>query len=497
MPSYLFIFSHDQQLNWYRVFAEGFRECGSDLQTVLFVHGKDDLNRARQIGCYDIVLNVLEGLEVDQNMTIGAIPVHPEIVRLEEITNTSFFWEDIRVDRWASAINSENYMVQYLNHAVNVVLNAYKTYKPIAALGEYTMALYRFAYRYFNCNGKPMFYPVSTRYFERINFETDVYWGWNRCIELYKNYLEYGVPSNIQSIVEPIYENIAIKYKKPHYSDYQNQFKTGFTRIRSLNIYTAVQKVVASMTAMKANSSQPNLRLALVEKGPAAKFARIVRERANLHRYSKLIAKTIPDKVKYCTYFLHYQPEYTSNSLGKFYTDQQFLIKNIASSLPANTYLIVKEHPTMVGLRSHSFYQDITRNPNTILIDHAADSIELIKNSCIVFTIVGTPALEAMFIGKPAVMFGRYAFANTNLISLCTDFWSLNEMIREKLNMSMDAPMIEKHALALMAAKYAASKPGRIPIAVELIDAFLNDRDNYRIVKQSFQAVLRETGTVQ
>lgn len=492
---YLFIFSHDTQIDWYRVFSEGFKELGQGYKTALFVHGKADAERGRKLGCYDLVVDLLEGFAFSESLEASQIPLHPEILRMEEASDTSFFWEDIRIDRWARARNDASYMVQYLNHAFSRMLKVYAQLNPVAALGECTMAFYRLAFRYFERQGKPMFSPIATRYFNRFYFETDLFWTWSRCLQLYAEYLKKGIPPALEETIRPIYEGIINRYTRPLYMNhYQSKFATGYVRLRSLTIGQVFRKVMEAFLGVDPSAVRNNLRLSIIERGPLQKAKRIIRERVQHRAYNRLSAKILPAGLDYSVYFLHYQPEYTSDALGKFYSEQHFLIRNIASSLPAGMFLVVKEHPTMVGLRGPDFYQHIKANSNVILVHHTLDSMELINGSRLVFTIVGTPALEAMLIGKPAIMFGRYAFADTYLISFCQDFWSLNRLIREKLRQMPSESEIRRHGLALLAAKYQASRPGQIPLATELIPHFLAAKDNYETVKQSFREELLDRG---
>jgi capsule polysaccharide export protein KpsC/LpsZ len=152
--------------------------------------------------------------------------------------------------------------------------------------------------------------------------------------------------------------------------------------------------------------------------------------------------------------------------------NQNYLIGNIAAALPSDYYLVVKDHPTMIGLRKPEFYQDILSNTNVILLHHTFDSIHLIKRSDIIFTIVGSAAIEANIIGKPSILFGRYAFDTTNLISFCPDFWQLPEMINKKLNQSHSQEDIKRHAYALLAAKISGSHVGRIPFTEDEMEDY-------------------------
>jgi hypothetical protein len=497
MPGqHLFIFSHDAQIAWYTVFARAFQEAAPGNRTVLFVHGSADVERGRAAGCYDEVVDLLEGFSFDPNGTDLPV-ISRELEELENEAGESFVWDDVRTDRWLTARDDSRYTVAYLNHAFGRLIAEYRTVQPVAALGEYTMAIYRLAFRLFDRDDKRMFYPVTTRYFRRVYFETTLAWTWDRCIELYRTYVRDGIPADLEQIIRPRYEAIAKKDERPNYTQHQSRFATGYTQLRSLSLPALLAKSARALRSEVSDAERHrNLRASFFERGPADKLRRIVRERVNHATYDRLTVKSVPPGLAYGVYFFHYQPEYTSDALGRFYAEQQFLIRNIAAAMPAGLRLVVKEHPTMVGLRDRAVYEDITRHANVILADHRVDSGMLIRQSAIVFTIVGTPALEAMWIGKPAIMFGEYAFAQTNTISLCRSFWELGPMIRTKLAHKPSTAEIETHGMALLAAKYQASRPGQVPIAVELIEEFLADRENTETIKQSFTAELRSHGVI-
>ena len=60
---YLFILTHSNQIDWYTVFATGFKESGSNYKTVIFVHGEEDADRARKYDCYDVVINIISNVK--------------------------------------------------------------------------------------------------------------------------------------------------------------------------------------------------------------------------------------------------------------------------------------------------------------------------------------------------------------------------------------------------------------------------------------------------
>ena len=492
---YLFILTHSNQIDWYTVFATGFKESGSNYKTVIFVHGEEDADRARKYDCYDVVINILDNMVIKKDKGQPESKVSNRIIALENNLGSSFFWEDIKTDRWTRVASTE-LVVQYMNHAVDVLTDAYRKYEPVAAFGEYTMSIYRYAYRLFAADNKVMLSPITTRYYNRLYFETDLDWKWNSCISQYYDYLQNNIPSNILEKVSPLYIKICEeRTAKPNYTIHENKSLTGYTLLSELSFTDSVRKMVRIIVGKK-RSNNNNVRDVFLERNIFRSLLRITGERFNHYWYKKLANNVIHEKTRYATYFLHYQPEYTSDALGKFYQDQRRLIAIIAASLPADMMLVVKEHPTMIGLRKPSYYKEILSANNVLMVSHIIDSLKLISEGEIVFTIVGTPALEAMFIGKPAIIFGEYAFSNTNTISLCKDVTQLKDMIRERLSTKYDAKDVKEHSLALLAAKYITSRPGQIPVAEELISTFLNDAMEFQTVKNSFKDELKSQGLV-
>lgn len=115
---------------------------------------------------------------------------------------------------------------------------------------------------------------------------------------------------------------------------------------------------------------------------------------------------------KYIYYPLHYQPEASTIVCAQKYEKQLFYIDSWAKSLPADTVLYVKEHYAVLGHRDLSFYKELKKYPNVILIDPWESSRELMKNAVAVTTLTGTAGWEAMLLRKPVFLGGRIFFEN-------------------------------------------------------------------------------------
>ncbi|MDC0225489.1 hypothetical protein OAK61_01680 [Gammaproteobacteria bacterium] len=485
----VFVFSHSKQIKWYAVFMKAIKASLEDANIILFVHGEDDRLYAEQFNIYDEVIDLIEDFNYDSSLTLDELEVSQEIINLESDLGISFFWEDMKVDRWIRAKNDTEFSVQYLNHAFTVFNQLYEDFRPVFGFGESTMAIYRFAHHIFDRDGLPYIGPMSNRYTDRFHFEENWYWSWDRCLKYYNDYLENGIPENIKDHTEELYQELAVRGTKPvAFENFKKSNQPGYVTFRKENILRIFQ-ILNSLRGLKSDYFKNNIRYSIIENSFFKKVIRVLKNYYDHFSYLKFVKEEIIDGQPYGIYFLHYQPEYTVDSLGKFYHDQVNLISNIASSLPAGQILYVKEHPGMVGLRNKEYYKDITRHSNVILLHHNIDSLELIRGAKIVFSIVGTVGLEATFNNVPAIMFGQYAFSNIGTCNFCDNLWELNKLIRQKTK-RINHESAKKMSKALLAAKYTGSYPGKIPISDETIDPFYEDESQHVLVENAVRLEL-------
>ena len=100
------------------------------------------------------------------------------------------------------------------------------------------------------------------------------------------------------------------------------------------------------------------------------------------------------------------EPEFSVQGRSKEFSDQEAILKAIATSLPYGTKLVYKEHGT-IGARSTSFYKRINHLPNVIMAHPSLRGIDLARNAICVLTFGGTVALEALNFGKPVIVFSK------------------------------------------------------------------------------------------
>ena len=84
------------------------------------------------------------------------------------------------------------------------------------------------------------------------------------------------------------------------------------------------------------------------------------------------------------------------------------LMRALARALPKGWAVVLKEHPAQrMAKRDYRFYSRLGRIPNVHLVSRDEDTFTLTENSRAVASITGTPGWEAIFAGRPVIVFGN------------------------------------------------------------------------------------------
>jgi hypothetical protein len=138
-------------------------------------------------------------------------------------------------------------------------------------------------------------------------------------------------------------------------------------------------------------------------------------------------------------YTLHKQPEASIDVVGRYYDDQYANIFNIWRFIPADWYIVVKEHNNAIGDRGYGFFRKLKKMKNLILLNENEDSHELIKKSRAVFSVSGSIAYEAALYGKPAFLFSPVFFSiHPKCIKIGLDDFRDKESIYDLLKKAAD-----------------------------------------------------------
>ena len=119
------------------------------------------------------------------------------------------------------------------------------------------------------------------------------------------------------------------------------------------------------------------------------------------------------NKDKYVFFAMHFEPEASTLPMGENFYDQYMAILALRKWLPKNIKLFVKEHPsqmlTVYGPlgRSRYFYDSLNKISGIYFVSGSLNSIEVTKHSLFVASITGVICLEASYLGKKGIYFGK------------------------------------------------------------------------------------------
>lgn len=141
----------------------------------------------------------------------------------------------------------------------------------------------------------------------------------------------------------------------------------------------------------------------------------------------------IPSDSKLVLFPLHVQPEATPDIVAHQFSNQLELARQIASSLPLGTKLLIKEHPNAVGCRSMIALSKFGQLPNTVLISPTYDMQQLMSKTSVVVSIAGTAAMEAALIGIPAIVMSDIYFSDFHGITRVHGYNELRTVLHKAL----------------------------------------------------------------
>jgi hypothetical protein len=162
---------------------------------------------------------------------------------------------------------------------------------------------------------------------------------------------------------------------------------------------------------------------------------------------NKHLVKNINLKKKFVYFPLHIEQERSTLIATPFYTNDIEFIKNIAKSIPIDHILYVKEHPAQLTRhwRDKTFYQEIIKIPNVVMIHPDVSSIDIVKNCSMVITKSGTAALEAAFYQKPAITCADFDYTLLPSIERLERIEDLPKLITNCLKKKMESKMLDEY----------------------------------------------------
>ena len=434
-----------------------------DAEAVAWVQGERDRRLAEGTGCYARVADLLAGL--DASRARADLPQNLELIqRHEELAGVQRFHEDVAIDRHVTRVGwGLPRIIHFAAHILRGVHEQVERYGlPVAAMGEANTLPYRLAYRMLRPHLYYCYSTVERSWDDRFYVDQSIGAMRPCCQRDYQMFMDRGVPRELERVATERLMEFREKAIIPRYS--RPAYGAGATGRGTELLSKKLQPRNAALSASRwvrrlldGDSNDP--RNAQV-RSPLVKLLTTGLEYSRKWAFDECSRPPAEDGMEYCSYFLHVEPEYSVAGLAFEFRDQLATIQSIAAMLPGHMRLYVKEHRPMLGLRPRSFYQALAAIPNVLLLTDDVASHEIVLGSRAVFTLTGTPGLEAMFYGIPAVVLGRIYFQSFHGIYPARSPRELRATIRQVLS-RRDAGADDRAAVAALAAAYSSSYPGK------------------------------------
>ena len=172
----------------------------------------------------------------------------------------------------------------------------------------------------------------------------------------------------------------------------------------------------------------------------------VLQKRSRSSFLNKTLSTSIDKSEKFIYFPLGVDEEHNLLLLAPYYTNQIETIRHVAKSIPINYKLYVKDHPSSVirNWRSVSDYKEIMSIPNVRLLHPSVSQDELLQNCSLVVGAAGSTCLEAVFYGKPSVIFGEVYYSILPSVHYVETLSKLPEIIRSSLQETVKLQDVER-----------------------------------------------------
>jgi hypothetical protein len=112
-------------------------------------------------------------------------------------------------------------------------------------------------------------------------------------------------------------------------------------------------------------------------------------------------------RMSYVFYPMNTEPEVALSVYGRYFLNQIEVARNMAQSLPLGTYLVIKEHPRSLGMRTAGYYRKLREIPNVRFVPVEVSTAQVVRYAKAVAVISGFVGFEAALQGKPVIVLGH------------------------------------------------------------------------------------------
>ena len=151
---------------------------------------------------------------------------------------------------------------------------------------------------------------------------------------------------------------------------------------------------------------------------------------------------------------LHVTDDYKIERIIPHCADQEYLIRQVADSLPQGYDVVLKEHPHSLGRNPLGMLRRLAALSNVRLVDPYTSSHELMRRAVAVTVISSTVGLEALLYGKGVLTMGRPYYAGYGVTVDVESFRDLRSAVPAVLDFRPDPERVLAFLHACMRSTY-------------------------------------------
>ena len=163
----------------------------------------------------------------------------------------------------------------------------------------------------------------------------------------------------------------------------------------------------------------------------------------NQRRFLRTFSAEELKKMKYIYYPMHKETDLPLSFQAASWFDQRATIRLLASVVPHGYRLLVREHRRNVGLRPISFYSELLKLPNTVLVDAYDSQFKYALNASLIVTENGSSGWEGLIMGRKVITLSRTFYDGANVAA---KLGSRDELARKVLDL-MRAPDLDTESI--------------------------------------------------
>jgi len=222
------------------------------------------------------------------------------------------------------------------------------------------------------------------------------------------------------------------------------------------NYREAVSKTIRQLASRK-RQKQTRKIITSAFTGPIEMSKVWLRRQYSLPRYK---FDELAESEQFIFFPLHSEPETAISLNAPWIGSQAELVWNIATSLPIEMKLYVKDHPRMYGLRPVEYYERMReRSPNVRVLHPLGNTLDFVPSARLVIVVSGTTGLEALLHGIPVMTLGACNFQYLTGVTRTRNIALLPQTIRDALRNAPHPDAIKRDALLFMRACMDESFP--------------------------------------